>query len=94
MPDVYSVQNYYAFGQSMHDWSSTVAVNAPKKYQFGYNGKEDDDEWGKQDYGLRIYYNGKVARFLSVNPISSKYPELTPYQFASNRPINGINLEG
>jgi hypothetical protein len=46
MPDVYSVQNYYAFGQSMPNWSGTAAVNDSKKYRLGYNGKEDDDEWG------------------------------------------------
>lgn len=93
MPDVYSVQNYYAFGQSMPNWSGTAAVNDPKKYRFGYNGKEDDDEWGKQDYGFRIS-DPRIGRFLSVDPIASTYPELTPYQFASNRPIDGIDLEG
>jgi hypothetical protein len=35
-----------------------------------------------------------VSRFLSVDPIAKSYPELTPYQFASNRPIDGIDLDG
>jgi RHS repeat-associated protein len=93
MPDVYSVQNYYAFGQNMPKWSNTTAVNDPKKYKFGFNGKEDDDEWGKQDYGFRIY-DARVGRFLSVDPLSGDYPELTNYQFASNSPIAGIDLDG
>lgn len=93
MPDVYSMQNYYAFGQSMPNWSSTAAVNDPKKYRFGYNGKEDDDEWGKQDYGFRIY-DGRIGRFLSVDPLMKSYPMLTPYQFASNMPIWGADLDG
>ena len=42
---------------------------------------------------MRIY-DPRVGRFLSVDPISRKYPELTPYQFASNRPIDGIDLDG
>jgi hypothetical protein len=29
-----------------------------------------------------------------VDPLSSKYPELTPYQFASNRPLDGIDEDG
>lgn len=29
-----------------------------------------------------------------MDPISKKFPELTPYQFASNRPIDGIDLDG
>ncbi len=33
-------------------------------------------------------------RFLSIDPFTQKFPELTPYQFASNRPIDGIDLDG
>ena len=35
-----------------------------------------------------------LARFLSVDPIARKYPELTPFQFASNTPIRAIDLDG
>jgi hypothetical protein len=35
-----------------------------------------------------------VSRFLSVDPIAKQYPELTPYQFASNTPIQAIDLDG
>ena len=35
-----------------------------------------------------------VQRFLSVDPLTKSYPELTPYQFASNRPIAAIDLDG
>jgi len=46
-----------------------------------------------QDYGMRIY-DATLGRFLSVDPISNKYPMLTPYQFASNKPITSIDLDG
>jgi RHS repeat-associated protein len=64
-------------------------------YRYTFNGKEKDNdiENGAQDYGMRIY-DSRVARFLSVDPITKKYPDLTPYQFASNRPIDGIDLDG
>ncbi|MBT2563787.1 hypothetical protein J7E50_21490 [Pedobacter sp. ISL-68] len=29
-----------------------------------------------------------------MDPIAAEYPELTPYQFASNRPIDGIDQDG
>lgn len=45
------------------------------------------------DYGFRIY-NPAVGKFLSVDPLTKSYPMLTPYQFASNRPIDGIDLDG
>jgi hypothetical protein len=34
------------------------------------------------------------VKFLSVDPLSKKYPELTPYQFASNTPIQAVDLDG
>ena len=46
-----------------------------------------------QDYGFRLYSPG-IARFLSVDPLSPSYPMFSPYQFAGNRPIMAIDLDG
>ena len=64
-------------------------------YRYGFNGKENDKDAGEgiQDYGMRIY-DARLGKFLSVDPLSKKYPMLTPYQFASNRPIDGIDQDG
>lgn len=89
--------NYYPFGMQMplrYGPGNNVANDG---YRYGFNGKEKDDsgEFGGTvyDYGFRIY-NPSIAKFLSVDPLTKKYPELTPYQFASNRPIDGIDLDG
>jgi RHS repeat-associated protein len=68
---------------------------ANTNYRYGFNGKENDNdiENSAQDYGMRTY-DGRLGRFLCVDPITKNYPELTPYQFASNRPIDGIDLDG
>ena len=68
---------------------------ANTNYRYGFNGKENDNdiENGMQDYGMRIY-DGRLGRFLSVDPITKKFPMLTPYQFASNRPIQGVDFDG
>jgi len=99
--DVQSAQEYYAFGAIIKG----TAYNAPGNgYRYGFNGKENDNEvkkdqdgnnltGGQQDYGMRIY-DPRLGRFFSVDPLSPKYPELTPYQFASNRPIDGIDQDG
>jgi len=29
-----------------------------------------------------------------VDPLTGQYPELTPYQFASNSPVQNIDLDG
>jgi RHS repeat-associated protein len=67
------------------------------KYRYGFNGKEYDNEvkgeGNQQDYGMRIY-DARLMRFLSVDPLTLRYPELTPYQFASNTPIQAIDLDG
>ena len=93
-PDVHQSTAYYAFGQEQ---KGRIEVSAPDAYRYGYNGKEKDQsgEWGltSYDYGFRIY-NPAIAKFLSVDPLTKSYPMLTPYQFASNRPIDGIDLDG
>lgn len=71
------------------------SYTAGSGYRYGFNGKENDKDISAsgQDYGMRIY-DGRLGRFLSLDPITSKYPELTPYQFASNRTIEGLDLDG
>jgi RHS repeat-associated protein len=70
---------------------------ATSNYRYGFNGKEKDNEvkgeGNQYDYGFRIY-DPRVVRFLSVDPLQKKYPELTPYQYASNSPVDGIDLDG
>ncbi|WP_298708782.1 RHS repeat-associated core domain-containing protein [uncultured Chitinophaga sp.] len=92
-PSVATATDYYPFGMGMPGRSFSSGG-----YRYGFNGKENDNEVGKgeggqQDYGMRIY-DPRLGRFLSVDPITKEYPELTPYQFASNTPIQAIDLDG
>jgi hypothetical protein len=47
----------------------------------------------QQDYGMRIY-DPRLGRFLSTDPLTKSYPWYTPYQFAGNKPIWAIDLDG
>lgn len=67
--------------------------SAGSGYRYGFNGKEDDDETGWQDYGFRIY-DSRLAKFFSVDPLADDYPYYSPYQFAGNMPIWFIDLDG
>ena len=91
--DVVTANDYYPFGMGMPGRSY---ING-SEYRYGFNGKENDNEvkgeGNQQDYGMRIY-DPRLGRFLSRDPLTAKYPMLTPYQFASNRPIDGIDLDG
>jgi RHS repeat-associated protein len=91
--DVVNANDYYPFGMSMPGRKYSAGYG----YRYGFNGKENDNEvkgeGNQQDYGMRIS-DPRLGRFLSVDPIAALYPMLTPYQFASNRPIDGIDLDG
>ncbi|MFZ1593258.1 MAG: RHS repeat-associated core domain-containing protein [Chitinophagales bacterium] len=67
------------------------------QYRFGFNGKESDNEVSGNgniyDYGFRIY-NSRLGRFLSTDPIKNQFPWYTPYQFAGNKPIFCLDLDG
>lgn len=84
--------NYYPFGmlQPERHWST-------EEYRYGYNGKEMDNEasgnGNQYDYGFRIY-NPRIARFLSVDPLTKDYPGWSSYPYAMNRPIDGIDIDG
>lgn len=88
--EVLSASDYYPFGLEMTGRDFTNGG-----HRFGFNGKEDDPEFGSgvQDYGFRIY-NKKIAKFLSVDPLTRKYPFYTPYQFAGNKPIYASDIDG
>ncbi|GGZ48899.1 hypothetical protein GCM10008088_07770 [Mesonia mobilis] len=66
-------------------------------YRYGFNGKEADNEIkgeGLQiDYGFRIY-DPRLGRFLSQDPLFKSFPWYTPYQFAGNKPIESVDLDG
>ena len=92
LPEVLTTTDYYPFGMQMP--SRTFTATAGVTYKFGFNGKQNDNEiTGWQDYGMREY-DTRIARFISVDPLKNEYPELTPYQFASNTPIRAIDLDG
>jgi RHS repeat-associated protein len=89
--EVQTVQDYYAFGMQMPGRKLSGGC------RYGFNGKENDNEvkgeGNQQDYGMRMY-DGRIGKFLSVDPLTKQYPELTPYQFASNSPIFAIDRDG
>ena len=44
-------------------------------------------------YGAR-YYAAWIGRFISVDPLVEKFPQLTPYNYAGNKPVTHKDLEG
>ncbi|WPV68110.1 RHS repeat-associated core domain-containing protein [Chitinophaga sp. LS1] len=89
---VLSANDYYPFGMIQPDRSYSSGG-----YRYGFNGKENDNEvkgdGNQQDYGMRIY-DPRVGRFLSGDPLMKDYPFYTPYQFAGNKPVTFVDIDG
>ncbi|TAD94692.1 MAG: hypothetical protein EAZ97_16505 [Bacteroidetes bacterium] len=88
---VLSSQDYFPFGMVMTERS--FQEKQERKYRWGFNGKENDEDIEGQDYGFRIYKEN-LCKFLSVDPLNAKYPWYSPYQFAGNKPIVFIDVDG
>lgn len=70
----------------------------PYGYRFGFQGQEKDDEvYGatgtSYNYTYRMH-DARVGRFLSIDPLASKYAYNSPYAFSENRVIDAVELEG
>lgn len=92
--EILTANDYYSFGFEIKN----RAVNSGTSYVYGFNGKRKDPEGlggggATYDYGFRIY-NPELGKFLSVDPLTHAYPWFTPYQFAGNKPIAAIDLDG
>lgn len=92
LPNIVSASDYYPFGMQMPGRKFNAG-----NYRYGFNGKENDNdvkgEGNQQDYGMRIY-DPRVGKFLSVDPLTGDFPWYTPYQYAGNKPIAFIDLDG
>ena len=65
------------------------------KYRYGFNGKEKDKDitTGDLDFGERIY-DGRLGRWLSVDPLQQKFAGLSPYNYCYNSPLKYVDPDG
>jgi RHS repeat-associated protein len=89
--NIISYEEYHPFGTTSYRSGRTETEVSLKRYK--YVGKERDEETGLYYYGAR-YYAGWICRFVSVDPLQHKYPYYTPFQYAGNKPISYIDLDG
>jgi len=85
--------HYLPFGEEQIDQRLT---NFNSRYTF--SAKEKDIEPGYSYFGAR-YYTSDLSIWLSVDPLSDKYPSLTPYNYCANNPVilvdpNGEEIDG
>jgi RHS repeat-associated protein len=80
--------HYLPWGEDFVDQRST---NWNAMYTF--SAKEKDTETGYSYFGAR-YYSSDLSIWLSVDPMSDKYPSLSPYVYCANNPIKLVDPNG
>ncbi len=78
---------YLPFGELFIEERSTW--NTPYKF----SAKELDDETGYSYFGAR-YYDPNISIWLSVDPLSDKYPRYTPFNYTLNNPVKYTDPNG
>lgn len=73
------------------DGRSYVYGNPDQRYKF--TGKERDAESGYDYFGAR-YYDSRIGRWMSVDPLAEVSPSVSPFLYTSNNPICFIDPTG
>ena len=60
---------------------------------YTFSAKERDPETGLSYFGSR-YYSSDLSVWLSVDPMSDKYPSLSPYSYCANNPMKLVDPNG
>ena len=60
---------------------------------YTFSAKERDSETGLSYFGSR-YYSSDLSIWLSVDPMSDKYPSLSPYTYCADNPVKLVDPNG
>ena len=60
---------------------------------YTFSAKERDSETGLSYFGAR-YYSSDLSIWLSVDPMSDKYPSMSPYIYCANNPVKLVDPNG
>jgi RHS repeat-associated protein len=78
--------------------SVPLAQRDEAAYKYGFNGMERDDEvrgtGNSYEFANRSIYDSRLGRFVSVDISANKFPSLSPYAFAGNKPISHKDQDG
>jgi RHS repeat-associated protein len=84
--DAISYSDYHPFGMLMPN-----RHGQDDDYRYGFNGMEKDDEVNENkgsSYTTHFrQYDTRIGRWLSVDPLETKYPEFSSYCSSLNNPI-------
>ena len=91
-PDMISYSHYLPFGQVMPNRHGN-----DNQYRYGYQGSEKDDEIKGNGNSYTTEFrqlDPRLGRWLSIDPLSAKYPGMSPYNSMNNNPIISNDVKG
>ena len=62
-------------------------------WSYTFSAKEKDSETGLSYFGSQ-YYSSDLSVWLSVDPMSGKYPSLSPYVYCADNPVRVVDPNG
>ncbi|MFX1707201.1 DUF6443 domain-containing protein [Chitinophaga sp. CC14] len=81
--------HYYPFGLTMAGISSKALKNPYLKNNFNYNGIEQTDEIGLNQYDAYFRtLDPQIGRWNQMDPVAQKYPGISPYNSNFNNPVS------
>lgn len=83
--------NYLPYGE---DWVDIKHNLDPSLGQYTFTGKERDEETGYGYFGARYMDHELMTGWLSVDPMSDKYPSISPYNYCMWNPVKLKDPDG
>ena len=82
----------------VHEWHIVPCPTAnysllTANWTYTFSAKERDPETSLSYFGSR-YYSSDLSIWLSVDPMSDKYPSLSPYTYCANNPVILVDPNG
>ncbi len=93
-------ETYYGTNRAVEKQAPSILEDADSQYSHYcvnsavFTGKERDRETGFSYFGARYYDSDLSGLFLSVDPISDKYPSLSPYAYCAWSPVKLVDPDG
>ena len=81
--------HYLPWGEDFVD----QRLNGYEGARYTFSAKERDPETGLSYFGSR-YYSSDLSIWLSVDPMSAKYPSLSPYTYCADNPVKLTDPDG
>ncbi len=72
---------------------SLFTAHSTRAAHYSFSAKERDTETGLSYFGSR-YYSSDLSIWLSVDPMSDKYPSMSPYVYCADKPVKLVDPNG